>query len=85
MTEADSMVQNEALPDALANKIQQAAMTARESLLCDCPEPCDCYAAGKAKALSDYISNLAGHAQDCTCQPCQFRRTWFPQGQDNRN
>ena len=63
MTEADSMVQNEALPDALANKIQQAAMTARESPLCDCPEPCDCYAAGKAKALFDADQALSPRAE----------------------
>ena len=49
-------------------------MTARESLLCDCPEPCACYAegyaAGKDKVYFEVIASLEGppHAGDCACQ-----------------
>ena len=55
-------------------------MTARERRLCDCDEPCGCYAegyaAGKNKAFFEIISSLDGppHAQDCGCQPCQVKR-----------
>ena len=55
-------------------------MTTRQRPLCDCPEPCGCYAegyaAGKAKAFFEIISSLDGppHAQDCGCQPCLVKR-----------
>ena len=45
-------------------------MTARESPLCDCDEPCGCYAegyaAGKDKAYFEMLASLDGppHAQD---------------------
>ena len=39
-------------------------MTAREAQLCDCPEPCGCYAegyaAGKDKAYFEIIASLEG-------------------------
>ena len=52
-------------------------MTTRERPLCDCPEPCVCYAAGKDKAYFEVIASLNGppHAEDCACQPCQVKRT----------
>ena len=52
-------------------------MTARERPLCDCPEPCACYAegyaAGKGQAFLEVIASLDGppHAEGCACQPCQ--------------
>ena len=55
-------------------------ITARERRLCDCDEPCGCYAegyaAGKNKAFFEVIASLEGppHAQDCGCQPCQVKR-----------
>ena len=55
-------------------------MTARERPLCDCPEPCACYAegyaAGKDKVYFEVIASLEGppHAGDCACQPCQVKR-----------
>ena len=48
--------------------------------LCDCPEPCACYAegyaAGKDKAYFEVLASLEGppHAEGCTCQPCQVKR-----------
>ena len=35
-------------------------MTARERSLCDCPEPCACYAADKDKAYFEVIASLDG-------------------------
>ena len=55
-------------------------MTGRERPLCDCPEPCACYAegyaAGKDKAYFEVIASLEGppHAAVCACQPCQVKR-----------
>ena len=49
-------------------------MTGSERPLCDCPEPCACYAegyaAGKDKAYFEVLANLEGppHAGDCSCQ-----------------
>ena len=49
-------------------------MTGRERPLCDCPEPCACYAegyaAGRDKAYSEVIASLDGppHAEGCACQ-----------------
>ena len=51
-------------------------MTGRERPLCDCPEPCACYAegyaAGRDKACFEVIASLEGppHAEGCACQPC---------------
>ena len=48
--------------------------------VCDCPEPCGCYAegyaAGKDKAYFEVLASLEGppHAGDCGCQPCQVKR-----------
>ena len=55
---------------------QEAPLTARERLLCDCPEPYGCYAEGHAagteKAFFEVIASLENppHAQDCARQPC---------------
>ena len=55
-------------------------MTAAERPVCDCPEPCGCYAegyaAGKDKAYFEVVASLGGppHHRDCACQPCQVKR-----------
>ncbi len=55
-------------------------MTASERPLCDCPEPCGCYAegyaAGKDKAYFEVLDGLDGppHSESCGCQPCQVKR-----------
>ena len=54
-------------------------MTDAERSLCDCPEPCACYAegyaAGKDKAHFEVITSLEGppHDEGCACQPCQVK------------
>ena len=52
-------------------------MTDTSRPLCDCPEPCTCYAegytAGKAKA--DFEIEMADtHNAGCGCWPCQIKR-----------
>ena len=55
-------------------------MTARERPICDCPEPCACYAegyaGGKDKAYFEMLASLDGppHAEGCACQPCLVKR-----------
>ena len=51
-------------------------MTAREVPVCDCPEPCACYAAGRCSAYFEVIASFEGppHAEDCACEPCQVER-----------
>ena len=55
-------------------------MTAERRRVCDCPEPCGCYAegyaAGKDKAYFEVLASLDGppHAESCGCQPCQVKR-----------
>ena len=55
-------------------------MTDAERPLCDCPEPCGCYAeaydAGKDKAYFEVLASLEGppHGEGCACQPCQVKR-----------
>ena len=55
-------------------------MTNEERPLCDCPEPCGCYAegyaAGKDKAYFEVLASLDGppHDAGCACQPCQVKR-----------
>ena len=55
-------------------------MTDSARPLCDCPEPCACYAegyaAGKDKAYFEVLASLDGppHAGECACQPCQVKR-----------
>ena len=55
-------------------------MSAEQRPLCDCPEPCACYAegyaAGKDKAYFEVLASLDGppHHRDCGCQPCQVKR-----------
>ena len=55
-------------------------MTASERPLCDCPEPCGCYAEGyaaaKDKAYFEVLDGLDGppHSESCGCQPCQVKR-----------
>ena len=55
---------------------QEEALTAGEHPVCDCPEPCGCYAAGKDKAYFEVLASLEGppHAGECACQPCQVKR-----------
>ena len=54
-------------------------MTARERPLCDCPEPCACYAegyaAGKDKAYFEIEMALQDdtHAASYGCQPCRMK------------
>ena len=51
-------------------------MTDKERRLCDCLEPCGCYAegyaAGKDKTFFEMEMALQDdtHAADCGCQPC---------------
>ena len=55
-------------------------MTDSARPLCDCDEPCGCYAEGyaadKDKAYFEVLDSLEGppHAEDCACQPCQVKR-----------
>ena len=55
-------------------------MTGSARPLCDCPEPCGCYAegyaAGQDSAFSLVLATLDGppHAEYCGCQPCQVKR-----------
>ena len=55
-------------------------MTNEERPLCDCPEPCGCYAegyaAGKDKAYFEIEMALQDdtHASSCGCQPCLIKR-----------
>ena len=55
-------------------------MTVRERPVCDCPEPCGCYAegyaTGKDKAYFEVLAILDGppHHRDCACRPCQVKR-----------
>ena len=55
-------------------------MTDQERPLCDCPEPCGCYAegyaAGKDKAYFEIEMALHDdtHAATCGCQPCRIKR-----------
>ncbi len=55
-------------------------MTDEERALCDCPEPCGCYAegyaAGKEKAYFEIEMALQDdtHASSCGCQPCRIKR-----------
>ena len=52
-------------------------MTDTDRPVCDCPEPCGCYAegyaAGKDKGYLEVLASLDGppHAEGCACQPCQ--------------
>ena len=54
-------------------------MTDSAHPVCDCPEPCACYAEGyvhgKEKAYFEMLANLEGpvHAVDCACRPCQVK------------
>ena len=55
-------------------------MTASSCPICDCDEPCACYAegyaSGKDKAYFEVLASLDGppHAEGCPCQPCQVKR-----------
>ena len=50
-------------------------MTDTGRTLCDCPEPCGCYAAGKDKAYFEILAGVDGlpHAKGCACRPCQVK------------
>ena len=51
-------------------------MTSQQRQLCDCDEPCACYAegyaAGKGKAFFEVrmVLNEGNHASSCGCEPC---------------
>ena len=54
-------------------------MTARERPLCDCDEPCSCYAEGyaqgKEKAHFEIQTVLdSNHSAICGCEPCRTVR-----------
>ena len=55
-------------PDSTADNPVEAAMTDSVRPVCDCPEPCACYAegyaAGKDKAYFEVLANLEG----CACE-----------------
>ena len=39
--------------------------------VCDCPEPCACYAQGKAKAYLEMNNfDCTQHAKGCACEGC---------------
>ena len=67
-------------PDSTEDNPAMAAMTDSVRPLCDCPDPCACYAkgyaAGKDKAYFEVLASLEGppHAEGCACQPCQVKR-----------
>ena len=54
-------------------------MTGQDRPVCDCPEPCACYAEGYAqgrdKAYLEMLASLVGpvHPMDCSCRPCQVK------------
>ena len=55
-------------------------MTDSARPVCDCPQPCACYAEGyaqgKDKAYFEMLASLEGgtpHAGDCACRPCQVK------------
>ena len=56
-------------------------MTGRDRPVCDCSEPCACYAEGyaasKDKADFEVLASVdvLPHANGCACQPCQVKRT----------
>ena len=72
--------------NAALSSFQDATMTDTERPLCDCPEPCGCYAegyaAGRDKAYSEVVAGLDGplhaqgplHTENCACQPRQANR-----------
>ena len=73
-------------------------LTDTERPVCDCPEPCGCYAAGKDKAYFEIEMALKDdtHAGGCGCRPCRIKRavlemallTSIPpllEGHDHRN
>ena len=63
-----------------ADEPVEALIADSDRPVCDCPEPCGCYAegyaAGKGKAYFEVLASLEGppHAGDCGCQPCQVKR-----------
>ena len=54
-------------------------MTAREVPVCDCPEPCACYAAGRCRAYFEVIASFEGppHAEGCACEPSAWSEPAF--------
>ena len=54
-------------------------MTGSARPVCDCPEPCACYAEdysqGKNKAYFEMLASLEGpvHTVDCACWSCQVK------------
>ena len=57
----------------------EAAMTDSPRPVCDCPEPCSCYAEGyaqgKEKAHFEIQTVLdSNHSASCGCEPCRTVR-----------
>ena len=63
-----------------ADEPVEALIADSDRPVCDCLEPCGCYAegyaAGKDKAYFEVLASLEGppHVGDCGCQPCQVKR-----------
>ena len=40
--------------------------------------PCNCYASGRAQALTDFRASIDGqHPKDCICPPCRLMRIFY--------
>ena len=66
-------------PEPSANNPAKGPMTERTQSVCDCPEPCACYAEGyaqgKEKAHFEVRTVLgSNHAASCGCEPCKTVR-----------
>ena len=50
-------------------------MTGQYRPVCDCDEPCACYAKGKGKVYFEMLASLEMpvHAVNCACRPCQVK------------
>ena len=50
-------------------------MTGQDRPVCDCNEPCACYAQGGDKAYLEMLASLEGpvHTVDCACRPYQVK------------
>ena len=66
-------------PDPTADNLAEADVTNTALPVCDCPEPCACYAEGyahgKEKAHFEVRAVLdSNHATRCSCEPCKTVR-----------
>ena len=54
-------------------------MNTQRRRVCDCPNPCGCYAEGYARgrdeAYLEVMANVDGpaHHDECSCEPCQVK------------